>query len=230
MKTLLSKSGPYLSILLVLIFASSCQFPGGGQAIQQGPDQIPDSDMFVLPEVKVEADIPENKDEFDFMIKLHIHRVNKVSQEGGDYTQEDLVSIDVVGFGNELYGDTSEGLQTVTVVYEGGCILDCAGTVGYIIHGFISDDCLLNLELTQVGEPTTCTSSCVSDPGFTVQWYTGVGEHPLDPIIVSFSELDEGYTRTENLGNMNWTSTYQLSSLSGKVKAKGCEDLKKELE
>ena len=230
MKTLLSKSGPYLSLLLVLIFTSSCQFPGGSQTIQQVPDQIPDSDMFVLPEVKIEADIPEDKDELDFMLELGIHRVNKVSQEGGDYTQEDLVFVEVIGIGDELYGYTEEGQQTVTIVYEGGCILDCAGTVGYIIQGFISGDCLLNLKITQVGEPATCTSSCVPDPGFTVQWYTGVGEHHLDPIVVSFSELDEGYKRTENLGNTNWTSTYQLSSLSGKVKAKGCEDLKKELE
>ncbi|MGB2962582.1 MAG: hypothetical protein WBB69_01200 [Anaerolineales bacterium] len=230
MITLLSKSGPYLSILLVLIFTSSCQFPGGSQAIQQNSDQIPDSDTFVLPEVKIEADIPEDKEGADFMLELHIYRVNKVSEKGVDYTQEDLVLIEVIGFEDVLYGHTSEGQQTVTVVDDGGCILDCSGTVGYIINGFISEDCLLNLNIAHVGIPATCTSSCVSDPGFTVQWYTGVGEHHLDPIIVSFSELDEGYTRTENLGNSSWTAIYQLSSLSGKVQAKGCEDLKKELE
>ena len=203
MKTILSKTSPYLFYLLVLVFTSSCHFPGESQADLQVPDQIPDADNFMLQDVKIEEDIPADQDNFDFMLEFHIHRINMVSTEGGDISQEDLASIDVVGFGDELYGETSEGQQTLIVVYEGSCILAYAGIVGYIIHKFLSNDCLLILELTQAGEAIHCTSSCVSDPGYTFQWYTDVGEHHLDPIIVSFSELDEGYTRTENLGDMN---------------------------
>lgn len=190
-----------------------------------GSDPEPE-DMFEIPEIKIEAEVPKPAGPPDYIIGVHIDRVNKVLSEGGNYTQEDLVNIDIWGVSDQLYG-SSEGQQTVTTVYEGGCTLDCAGPVVYEIHGTMDKNCIFTLNITQIGKPIECTSSCVNDPSYTVQWNTAVGEHALRGLTVTIEELTDGISRSDSLGNMDWTETFLLYSMEGNVKIKGCEKLLK---
>lgn len=213
MKTLSLKPIWIVFILLTILCLSACQSPGPTKP-------LPDPDTFDLPEIKVEVDMPENFNDPDYTFGLKIDRVGL--SKGGDfqYGQSDLVEVIVKGKDNKIFGENQKGEQLV-VVETGECGMHCEGEVGYVIMGDIDTHCIMELKITQIGKPATCTSECA--PGVELDWFTGVGEFYLEPIVTDFSTLYSGETRKENLGNMEWEATYTLTSFSGEPKIDWCD-------
>jgi hypothetical protein len=220
MKTLYYKTS-WISFLLVgLLCLTGCQLPWGNQPQQINPDSIPDPDAFELPEVQVEVKMPENIEDVDFILGLTINRIGHSTAKDFNYIQEDNVVVAVWGEENLIYGINEDGNQLVNVI-TGECVMECKGQIGYMVKGTVAPDCMLNIRITQLGQPATCTSSCAE--GVALPWYTGVGELILEPLKADFYALKIVVSREEVLGNMHWVGTYKLSSFSGKVNIKGCE-------
>lgn len=198
---------------LTILCLSACQSPGPTKP-------LPDPDTFDLPEVKVEVEMPQNIEDVDFILGLDITRIGLSISGEVEYTQADYIEVAVWGEKNMLYGINEEGDQIV-VVDNGECVMNCTGEIGYLVKGTIDSDCILDLTITQIGKPATCTSPCAE--GVTFDWYTGAGEFMLEPLKTDLAALTSGITRKETLGNMEWKATYTLTSFSGESDLEDCE-------
>ena len=209
-------------LLLVILSISSC-------LLIPGPTQpAPDPDMFELPKINIEAELPdESIKDPDFIMIFKIDRIGHVTDPNVNWVQEDTILVDVAGKNDDflvyLYGLDENGEQNITGD-NGECVMTCKGKIGYRVQGVLvpETDCKIKIWITQFGKPASCTSSCLP-PDNTIPWNTAVGETFLEEMDTDLTSLSRGVTREEVVGNMHWGSTYTLIGVAGNIDKKICD-------
>ena len=187
------------------------------------PDDIsPPEEVFEIPQVEVEVDMPVNIEDVDFILGLSIVRTVHIEGPEFDFFKEDVSEVAVWGEDNMLYGLDEDGEHTF-VITSGVCTVECPGKIGYLVKGFVRPDCMLEMWITQIPEPVVCTGSCPGGPDVPTMATTGLAEHVLDPLEADFVQLKDGVTRDEFIGNADWVANYKMTSFEGKVNIPGCK-------
>jgi len=221
MKTFLLNLMRLAAFFAVALWLTACQSGSNSSQPEEGKNET-DQEIVDLPPVSVEIKMPENIEDVDYILGLTIYRIGQALIEDVEYTQEDQVVVAVWGEGDQLYG-AEEGEAFVYIDAGTGCPLSCEGTIEYIVRGWVHPEprCELELHITPIGRPTTCTSPCV--PGIPIPGTTGVADVVLKPLVVDLATLSKGVGRDEIIGNYHWTASYMLTSFSGPVTVAGCD-------
>ena len=220
MTTVHHKIASLCILFLFSLIISSCDLFSGGPK-PDSPSNADPEDMFELDAIQIELDIPKEIEEAEYFFTLDINRDGTVQDQPVSYSQSDEVEVVVYGKDNRLLGKNEYGEQIVFVIQEGGCTLQCAGDIGYIVIGNLDTHCIMELRITQIPQITSCTSECA--PGVPFAWSTGVGEVFIDPLLANFKELSSGVSRIEQTGNMKWEAKYKLKDFQGLPFIKYCD-------
>jgi hypothetical protein len=208
-----------LVLILTAALINSCSSPQDIAEPEPNPDQEGKYEEIELPMMTI-----SNEEILDpqFILMFDIHRWGHITDPNQNVELEDTMLLEVKGKGQDIYGYAENG-KHVTTIYLGDCTQTCEGPIGYEVWGAIADSpkgCKLRVVIKQVGFAGKCKTTCL---GGTIPYATSVGEFYLDEFEAAFVSLRDGVTRNEELGNIQWTSTYTLKKVHGDINKNICE-------